>query len=447
MSIISSFKKALGFPDEFDDEELETVDSEPDRNVYTSTSVRKPDDTTEAESGSESDDTKETDITSLSSNIFDAVIELFNSIQPEFIKQCLSVEAQRGYIMTHIDKTVRQRLEQELDTARSRGEKMWQKEKNRLSADLDKIKAEYNSLKLQREEFQSAQLSAARQKRALNERIHDLESKINTLEAEKEQFQLENRSMLNKLRVANVRSGSDADSETEIQRLAQENIQLQDTITELTSQIKGLNTETDSLKAKITSLEEAHTSKDDEDNAAIAEIEAQIAQFEELKKKKDAKIASLQTSLKQSSKEIENIKATLSERDATIDSLRKTIEANLISQASSEAELKAEIERLTISAHDVEIQLNKSKKQTKHNKSRTEIVEKDKPVKENPQKSEESTHHIKISAIDELMESTDWFVAPEPTPLKKDPEIEEVFGYKEPVKKTSRDDDKQLSLW
>ncbi len=45
------------------------------------------------------------------------------------------------------------------------------------------------------------------------------------------------------------------------------------------------------------------------------------------------------------------------------------------------------------------------------------------------------------------MESTDWFVAPDPTPLKKDPEVEEVFGYKEPVKKTSRDDDKQLSLW
>lgn len=45
------------------------------------------------------------------------------------------------------------------------------------------------------------------------------------------------------------------------------------------------------------------------------------------------------------------------------------------------------------------------------------------------------------------MDSTDWFTAPEPTPLKKDPEVED-FGYKEPpAKKASRDDDKQLSLW
>ena len=56
---------------------------------------------------------------------------------------------------------------------------------------------------------------------------------------------------------------------------------------------------------------------------------------------------------------------------------------------------------------------------------------------------------VKISAIDELMDNTDWFVAPEPTPLKKSAEVEEDFGYREPAqsKKVPRDDDKQLSLW
>ena len=55
---------------------------------------------------------------------------------------------------------------------------------------------------------------------------------------------------------------------------------------------------------------------------------------------------------------------------------------------------------------------------------------------------------VKISAIDELMDSTDWFVAPDPVPLKKDPEVEENFGYKEPAKKNEApEDDRQLTLW
>jgi len=45
------------------------------------------------------------------------------------------------------------------------------------------------------------------------------------------------------------------------------------------------------------------------------------------------------------------------------------------------------------------------------------------------------------------MEDTDWFVAPDPVPLKKDPEVEENFGYKEPEKKDRKPDDRQLTLF
>ena len=82
----------------------------------------------------------------------------------------------------------------------------------------------------------------------------------------------------------------------------------------------------------------------------------------------------------------------------------------------------------------------KTKKRGKQ--SETKSAAESKPVKETPKPA------VKISAIDELMDSTDWFIAPEPVPLKKDPEVEEDFGYKEPpARKASRDEDKQLSLW
>ena len=84
------------------------------------------------------------------------------------------------------------------------------------------------------------------------------------------------------------------------------------------------------------------------------------------------------------------------------------------------------------------------KKPRKQNKKREQAVEK--PVE--AEQPAQTTGTVKLSAIDELMDNTDWFVAPEPIPVKKDPEVEEDFGYKEPpAKKTARDDDKQLSLW
>lgn len=444
MSILSSVKKAFGFPDEYEEYENESADSVAE------------DDTTEDSDrhGNEANAPAEPvsvpdvpDPTALSGEIFDAVIELFNGIQPAFVKECLSVEKERGYIMEHIDNSVRRRIEAEISAARSRGEALWQQERQRLSADLDKIRTEYNQLKQQREEFQSAQLSAARQKRALNERIHDLESKITGLEAEKEQFQLENRSMLNKLRVAGVRSSGNADAEAEIQRLAEENLKHQDTIAKLNGDLETAGKHASELEARIMQLETEAMERSEEEKAAMSSIEEQLKQFEALQSAKDARIKELKEANQRLGGETAELKSTVNEREATIKSLRNTIEENLVSHASAVAELKAEIERAkapkpgNASESKPQKQAKKPKETYKPSHSVPE-AETEKTEEKRPAEKE-----VKISAIDELMESTDWFVAPDPTPLKKDPEVEEAFGYKEPVKKTSRDDDKQLSLW
>lgn len=403
MSFIGSIKKALGFPDEFDDDELDDPDEK-----YIPAGSETP---SEAESATDSvvsaaESSADVQVADnvLPGEIFDAVIEQFNAIQPDFVRQCLSTESQRKYLTDRIGASLRARLEAETEAARRRGEKLWEAEKQKMAGDLDKLKSEYHNLRQQREEFQSAQLSAARQKRALSERIHDLESQVNTLEAEKEQFQLENRSMLNKLRAAGVRNvagGSDADAE--FNRITQENIALNDKVKSISDALNAEREKALSLTAQLSELqarfEHESDSMSSEQQAALAEIETQIKQFETVKKNKDAKISRL--------------KAELASRKTASDSEI----ANLMAEI---ARLKAVIQELSDN----------------------------KPAQEEARPKEETqSATIKISAIDELMDSTDWFTTPEPQPMKKDPEVEELFGYKEPVKKPTKHDDQQLSLF
>ena len=439
MSFLSSVKKALGFPDEYDETDDNADDDDAAPEQPKASPARPALKASPVEPGNDSAGPTPGSSPAPSipaGEVFDAIIELFNSTQPDFVKQCLDTEAQRAYIMEHISDSLKARFEAESEAARRQGEMKWQAERAKMTDDLEKIKSEYHSLKQQREEFESARLSASRQKRALNDRIRDLESQVINLQAEKEQYQLENRSMLNKLRVAGVRANADPDAEAELQRLTSENLALQDKAAAGASEIEKLQahnrelTETNDALTKTNDeltarLEESQALEmTDEQKATIEEIEARITRFDEIKKKKDRKITELSEQLK-----------TLRSDNETIKSERDRIEADL----------RAEIKRLTALINAGDRPEPRTRSDRKSNKNRQKSVDKKAPAAR-PDTDDEQ-HTVKISAIDELMESTDWFTAPEPIPLKKDPEVEESFGYKEPVKKTSRDEDKQLSLW
>lgn len=429
MSIIKSIKKAFGFPEEYDDTEFTESDSN---------SVITPDSSAESSTAAipEMPVEQEPDIEEMSGAIFDAVIELFNATQPEFVKECLSIESQRRYILSHINEEIKQLLKKQIAVAKAKGERQWQAERKKMADDLVSVKADVKALKNQRDEFRTAQLSETRQKRALKDRIHDLETKITTLEAEKEQFQLENRSMVNKLRVANVRNSSgNADDEAEIMRLATENVKLQDNI----------NLLRDKLTAAETQVKELQSSAHDEDNLEdLKEIEEQIKQFEQIKEKKDAKISTLSKSVKQKEQDIAQLKSIIGEHQQTteklqeeIKSLRNTIEANLRSHAISENELKQKIKELSDSSQNKTVEQSVTENNTETETQQEEPIESSKPKQ-----------NVKISVIDELMQNTDWFVAPTltPNPVRKT-EPDDSFGYKEPVRKTTRENDNQLSLW
>ncbi len=160
---------------------------------------------------------------------------------------------------------------------------------------------------------------------------------------------------------------------------------------------------------------------------AVDEIQEQLTRFEDIKKKKDAKISELTEETKQQVKRIAQL-----EDEAK--SLRKTIEKNLYSQAESERLLKNQIEELK-----AEVQAAKTDRATA-GVSAVEVYEK--PTKKKRQ--------VKISAIDESLDDTDWLVSvPPPGTLTRPASstTENDFGYQAPTRKSTPENDAQMSLW
>lgn len=389
MSILNSFKRAFGFSDEdsltdekeFEDNNTSTtplVENEPMQQLNTvSLPLQDPDNK------------------DLIADIFDCIVQLFNSTQPEFVKQCLDTDAQKSFILNQLSDSLKSALQKETDRARQKGQMLWQKERTMLGNEVEELKRQKSQLEHKREESKSEKLSAERQKRALTERVHDLENQILDLQAEKEQYQLENRSMLNKLRVASI-TGGDEKAALEIEALtARQNV--------LVATIADILEKTDSIAAAATDATAAKT-RIEELNLSIAQKDSRI----EFLKKMQTEDADRITSL---TRHADSLAAKVASLTNEVETLNATIAKNLADSAAA-------IEKASAAASQ-----QKQKKQRK----------KPKPH---------------ISAIDELIDSTDWFVSSSPEELIEEKPIhEEDFGYTEPKQKPLPDDDKQLLLW
>lgn len=463
MSLFNSLKKALGFPDEYDDENSDLRD---DDDQQPESAVRQPvfrhPAPSEKREPQPSAPVPEISIDDeLPSKIFDAVLELFNQTQPQFVRDCLNKDAQRQYLIDNISKSLKESLDKVTAEAHQRGQQQWQRERQSMNDDIEHLRSEYHQLKQQREEFQSQRLSAERQKRALNDRIRDLEGQVNTLEADREQLRLENRSMLNKLRVAAVNSGPDSpEGAAEFKRLNDEIESQKAEIKDFKEQLRKARDDektmsialipaqekADRLQRELEDLRQEYANREftPEQQAAMDEIEQQVKKFESILEKKNAKIQQLKDSLDASQAENLQLKDSLEASQAEVKRITQLLQASDKSTAPADEPKPAPKPE------------SKNKKRRKHKSGADrEATEKAAPATmelffDQPEPTDEqpsADDQPKFSAIDELMDNTDWFIAPDPVPMKKDPEIEEDFGYKEPVKKTSRDDDKQLSLF
>lgn len=462
MSFLNSVKRALGFPDEFDGEDDELDDDELDDELIDDPDTVLSDDAIDlSDSPAEKSEQLSTEeLKTLAADLFDSTLAYFNSHQPELVQRCIDLDAQRTLIIDNLEAGLRDRFSALAERACRNGERMWADKQQRMGAELNRLKSEFNAMRQQREEFQSAQLSATRQKRAMTDRINDLENQVTNLEAEREQLQLENQSMASRLRVVADAETKQPDTAAELATLRQTNKKLTDQAASLKEsheeacrQIKRLTAQLDEASAanvggitaeRIAELEEIESNVDtlrklkDESEARVIELTRET-------KKTDATIAQLQKQLADSAKASEEARLEIDRLQSASEAAQRRHQADL-------DELHAEIRTLkeTLSsrpAPDAEqaeapaaaAKPKRRKKRKKRNADSATLQFADETDKQST---------VRISAIDELMDNTDWFVAPDPVPLKKDPEVEENFGYKEPAKKTDApDDDRQLTLW
>lgn len=418
MSIFSHIKRAFGLGDNYESEEQDFEEKEDVSYSFEETSQPLP------EIPSNQDE-------SLSGDIFEGVITLFNQIQPEFVRQCMDTEAQKTYILENIQSSLKERLENEVRAARLRGQQLWEEERQRLGKEVETLRHQKETLEQKREESKSQRLSAERQKRALVERVHDLETQLLSMEAEKEQYVLENRSMLNKLRVASVTSGGTSDDAI-------------DEIEQLNAQLDTLRKENEEKRLDAEHFEAVAA-------AHIPVIENLLETIDELVKELSAKNARIDAdvlSLSQVQQELTDATATISKQKRRIDSLRSSQDRD-VRQIADFNRLVKEKDALIHSLREEIDELNRTIALNMADAAR--MMEKNGLTDSNntkPRKSRKKKQKPRISAIDELLDSTDWFVAAPPPQKQKEPEKEDDFGYKAPPQRNSHpDDDKQLSLW
>lgn len=410
MSLFSSFKKALGFPEEYEDlDDISDLEDQDEVEVDADTSVAAQDTTI-----------KEPTADNGALHVADEILDSFASEGNEEEKV-----AARNLIAEKIHRYLDDSKEKSLDNLK--------KENERLRRENATQKARLSQRDQSKSDLEASRLSTTRQKRAFSERFAEMERQITTLEAEREQLQLENRSMINKLRGAPMPVVvNNPMVSAEIKRLNEENERLNKELGQVKKQLAQSDKQLKALQGEETiSAEE------------LADIERKLTEYENQHLRREENLKTLKLRIAESDAEKERLMIEITESKnaetrlkSEIESLKETIASNLKDHAESSKNLSDEIARLKqlIESHQSPTEEKKSRKEKRSAKTR--------------ERNSNNSGTLKISAIDELMESTDWFAPPPPGPRRKDPEVEENFGYKEQPRKSSKSkNDNQLTLF
>lgn len=406
MSFWNGIKRAFGFEPESEDDEgdydptlptyavpksdaIETEES----SEHTAAVVKTVDDVkkqTSSDKKSQPADSERIIDSTLPQDLFDAVINLFNAQQPEFVEKCLSTDAQRKYIIDSIDEKLKQRLSVDVT------------EKETL-----------------RKENRRLQLSVDRQKRALLDRINDLESQVARHNDEKEKIYSRKKLPVDtqQLDKANERV---AELEGKLKEHEEARKQLEVKAQMGDTMINELRNRYAATKRELEQMQE-------EQESAMSHIQEQLAGFEQLKEKKNARIAELEKELAERNESGSEAKAAAEALEKKIaelveenESLHRTIENNLYNQANIESGLRNEIKRL----------------RQELNSDSSGVKSEDNSDEARPSRRRGRPRKVRI---DSTLDNTDWFAS-------KSKEVAE-FGYQEPPHRPANDNEAQLSLF
>ena len=224
MQLGKLFKKAFGFDSPEEEEaELEGIDArvvprrisspQPPESADSGVTVVTDNSTVaETESGPDSQQSEPAQV-SVPDSIFTTVVEVFDASLPDFMRQTVDGKAQREYLYERLSDDMKEYISNLETEADARCRARWESERVALQKQMETINEKIRKEEGERDDAKKQQLSAERQKRALNERVHDLEKQMAALEAENEQYILENKSLVNKLRITCLLYTSDAADE------------------------------------------------------------------------------------------------------------------------------------------------------------------------------------------------------------------------------------------
>lgn len=343
--------------------------------------------------------------------IFDSLLQVFNDAQPDFIRKCLDVDAQRRYLYDSIDASFKEYIGRYQANVREQARAEAEASSAKLRQELDQLRENGKNADKLEDDIKHLRISADRQKRTFSERIHDLEGKVASVEAEKEQLQLEIKSLLNKVKVASVHEKDAKAYKADLDNLRK---QMKEGASEEVAQLRE---NLDNANQRVTAMN--------------AQNMAREAEAEQLKKD----VAALR-------KVIEDQKLQLTELNEGMTSVRAEADARV-------AELEAKLAEANKALEDRPETVDVAPSPVAESAPAEESVEKE-PAKPRRRKKKSKPAPTKISAIDETLDETEWLVAtpPEGTVIKSvSIASDSDFGYQEPPRKQPPVNDAQMSLF
>lgn len=324
MAFLGGLKRALGWSDGEDDEDYISMDSsspEKDTQPYakkdTEIKMQTPED--------------------IPDGLFDGLIEIINANLSPMVLKCLDVEAEKKYLYEALGskffefvKTVK---EQGVAVARAD----WDKEKAALDARIGEFKSRCEAAETERNEIKAQKMSEDRQKAALKERVRTLEDKLATAEAEKEQYDLENKSLLNKLKVAQVKTDAVEVAEAEVRDLTAQIVEL-----------KRKMADGSAVDERVKQLEEEYNAKMEISNALLNELRAEAVRNKELFEEKVFELSSLQEKLTEKDTVIDNVGAELKTSNEALSKIQIELEAAKVALDEKTAEIDEMSENLSV---------------------------------------------------------------------------------------------------
>lgn len=451
---------------------------------------------------SESAETDKVEDLMLPTDLLDAVIERFNSFQPEFVAQCLNIEAERKYLIESISDSLKARVDKVVAASMPKDAAA---EIKRLRARVSTLEAQKKTNEELRQENRRLRLSVERQKRSLLDRINDLEAQVAQHFQEKEKFfASRHHSMCSLANQSTPRSEAEGQDGRSLDSLREqltaalnEAETLKTTIAQAGEREKELSDKLDATEQELerettmrrqledkTSISDAmiNTLRNDlaanrkeyeetvgEQQQALEAINEQIQAFEQIKERMETRIAELKDSLKKEKalnrelsekasdsdeiirlndriNELNGLKADLENRISTLTdenaSLRHTIETNLYNQANSEMKLRNEIK-------DLQTRLKEAEEKAVAIESETKLSD-DPDIsdasfnavieasREEEQPKRRKRGRPKKVRVDDDLDNTEWFASQKDNP---------DFGYHEPPRRPVNDDANQLTLF